>query len=79
MTTRDGEKTQPVIINGERDPGVPPGISLIDLLNRRGINPKEAGGIAVALNDRVIKQKEWKGTMVGEGDRVEIVTATQGG
>lgn len=36
-------------------------------------------GIAVALNDEIVHRHEWASTTVGEGDRIEIVTAVQGG
>ena len=82
MTTQDASfdsKQQGIIVNGEQAPDVPPGISLLDLLNRRGLDPKETSGLAVAVNEEVIRRSDWKGTMLGEGDRVEIVGATQGG
>lgn len=78
-TSQESTQEQGVVINGEVEPGVPAGISLIDLLNRRGIDPKEAAGVAVAVNEEVVSRNDWKDTMVGEGDRVEIVSATQGG
>lgn len=36
-------------------------------------------GIAAALNDRVIPRTQWEQTTLSEGDRIEIVTAVQGG
>ncbi|GEP04625.1 sulfur carrier protein ThiS [Methylobacterium oxalidis] len=36
-------------------------------------------GIAIALNGRVVRRKDWAGTPVREGDRIEIVRAMQGG
>lgn len=36
-------------------------------------------GVAVALNDSVVPRSAWSRTGVDEGDRVEIVTAVQGG
>ena len=36
-------------------------------------------GIAIALNGRVVRRKDWAGTRLSEGDRVEIVRAMQGG
>jgi sulfur carrier protein len=36
-------------------------------------------GIAVALNDDVVPRTQWAQTVLGEHDRVEILTAVQGG
>lgn len=36
-------------------------------------------GVAVALNDAVVPRGEWPATALREGDRVEILTAVQGG
>jgi sulfur carrier protein len=36
-------------------------------------------GVAVALNDEVVRRGEWASTALGENDRVEVLTAVQGG
>lgn len=36
-------------------------------------------GVAAALNETVVPRGQWPATRVGEGDRVEILTAVQGG
>ncbi|GAB2818857.1 sulfur carrier protein ThiS [Actinocorallia aurea] len=36
-------------------------------------------GIAVALNDEVVRRAQWPATTLNDGDRVEIITAVQGG
>lgn len=36
-------------------------------------------GVAVALNDEVVPRAEWTATAVREADRLEILTAVQGG
>ncbi|WP_406860452.1 sulfur carrier protein ThiS [Streptomyces sp. HUAS MG47] len=36
-------------------------------------------GVAAALNETVVPRSAWGTTYVGEGDRVEILTAVQGG
>ncbi|MFF1509974.1 sulfur carrier protein ThiS [Streptomyces sp. NPDC058326] len=36
-------------------------------------------GVAAALNETVVPRGEWAATPLGEGDRVEILTAVQGG
>jgi sulfur carrier protein len=37
------------------------------------------GGVAVALNDDVVPRSRWALTELAEGDRVEVLTAVQGG
>lgn len=41
--------------------------------------PTDRRGIAVALNRTVVPRAEHATTVLSEGDRVEIVTAVQGG
>ncbi|MFG2112478.1 sulfur carrier protein ThiS [Streptomyces sp. NPDC048718] len=36
-------------------------------------------GVAAAVNETVVPRGEWAATRLGEGDRVEILTAVQGG
>jgi sulfur carrier protein len=36
-------------------------------------------GVAAAVNDAVVPRREWPATVLGDGDRVEILTAVQGG
>jgi sulfur carrier protein len=36
-------------------------------------------GVAVAVNDQVVPRGEWASTIVREADRVEVLTAVQGG
>ncbi len=50
--------------------------SLQALLNAQGINPV---GIAVAVNNSVIKRIEWERTMLADGDKVMVIRATCGG
>lgn len=38
-----------------------------------------ASGIAVALNDTVVPRTEWENTELSEHDRVDVLTAVQGG
>lgn len=66
-----------VTVNGEPRP-VPDGLSVEALLRHVGRDPA-VPGVAVAVGDRVIRRSEWPATTVGEGDRVEIITASQGG
>lgn len=36
-------------------------------------------GVAAAVNEVVVPRGEWSATVLGEGDRVEVLTAVQGG
>ena len=66
-----------VILNGEPRP-VPDGLSVEALLRHVGRDPA-VPGVAVALGDRVVRRADWPTTAVSDGDRVEVITAAQGG
>ncbi|MFJ2770172.1 sulfur carrier protein ThiS [Streptomyces sp. NPDC087300] len=36
-------------------------------------------GVAAALNETVVPRARWSSTALGAGDRVEVLTAVQGG
>ncbi|WP_030203622.1 sulfur carrier protein ThiS [Streptomyces sp. NRRL S-87] len=36
-------------------------------------------GVAAAVNETVVPRGQWRATALGEGDRVEVLTAVQGG
>ncbi|HUK70082.1 MAG TPA: sulfur carrier protein ThiS [Streptosporangiaceae bacterium] len=38
-----------------------------------------ATGVAAAVNGEVVPRRSWAGTLLRDGDRVEVVTAMQGG
>ncbi|MEV8534583.1 sulfur carrier protein ThiS [Streptomyces sp. NPDC051211] len=40
---------------------------------------KAPSGVAAALNETVVPRGQWPATALGEGDRVEVLTAVQGG
>jgi sulfur carrier protein len=40
---------------------------------------RQPAGVAVALNDQVVPRADWKTTIVREADRIEVLTAVQGG
>jgi sulfur carrier protein len=67
-----------VTVNGKAE-GVPPGSSLLDVLLTRGISGDAARGVAVAVNDRIVRKVDWEKTPVEAGAHIEIVTARQGG
>jgi sulfur carrier protein len=44
----------------------------------RAVSDRETG-IAVALNNEVVRHGAWTTTELNDGDRIDIVTAVQGG
>jgi sulfur carrier protein len=36
-------------------------------------------GVAAAVNETVVPRTRWSATLLGDGDRVEVLTAVQGG
>ncbi|OLZ68222.1 thiamine biosynthesis protein ThiS [Streptomyces sp. IMTB 2501] len=64
-----------VSVNGERRK-VAPGTSLDAVV--RSLVPAPSG-VAAAVNETVVPRAQWAGTTLSEGDRVEILTAVQGG
>lgn len=64
-------------VNGvSRD--VPDALTVDALLQTLGRDPEQPG-VAVAVGTRVIRRAEWPTTPLADGDRVEIITAAQGG
>jgi sulfur carrier protein len=51
---------------------------VVTLLRELGIAPDRTG-TAVARNDEVVPRARWSETRLAEGDRIEIITAVQGG
>jgi sulfur carrier protein len=66
-----------VIING-KPTELPYALTLAELLIQNGVAPDQRG-VAVAFNDEVVMKSQWNKLTVQEGDRLEIVRATQGG
>ncbi|GGW83966.1 sulfur carrier protein ThiS [Streptomyces lomondensis] len=64
-----------ISVNGEpRD--VRPGTALDAVVNSLTTSPS---GVAAALNETVVPRTQWPSTPLSEGDRVEVLTAVQGG
>ncbi|MBQ0904882.1 sulfur carrier protein ThiS [Micromonospora sp. U21] len=55
---------------------VPGGASVADLVS--DIAPQQRG-VAVAVNGEVVPRTSWSTTALRDGDRVEVLTAAQGG
>ncbi|GAA2078435.1 sulfur carrier protein ThiS [Streptomyces albiaxialis] len=67
--------TVTVSVNGEAR-AVPDGLALDRLVATFSTAPS---GVAAAVNEDVVPRGRWADTRLGEGDRVEILTAVQGG
>jgi sulfur carrier protein len=55
---------------------IPAGSALADLV---ALVTSAPSGIAVAVNGEVVPRGSWPDTRLADGDRVEVVTAMQGG
>jgi sulfur carrier protein len=64
-----------ISVNGERRE-VAPGTALDALVKSLTAAPS---GVAAALNETVVPRAQWPATPLSEGDRVEVLTAVQGG
>lgn len=64
-----------VSVNGEAR--VLPGPLTLDALVATLTSARS--GVAAALKETVVPRGEWASTLLGEGDRVEVLTAVQGG
>jgi sulfur carrier protein len=67
--------TTAITLNG-RPTRVTAGLNLADLLASLGAPHR---GVALALDGEVVPRQAWHHTTVGDGARVEVVTALQGG
>ncbi|WP_329092944.1 MULTISPECIES: sulfur carrier protein ThiS [unclassified Streptosporangium] len=64
-----------VTINGTAHE-LPPGATVAQAVQRlTGVR----SGVAVAVNDEVVSRGAWESTALAEADRVEVLTAVQGG
>ncbi|MGH2821186.1 MAG: sulfur carrier protein ThiS [Actinomycetota bacterium] len=66
-----------IIVNGESTE-LEPGATVLDVIERVGRDPS-VRGVAVALNGQVVPRSSWNETQVSEEDRVEVLSAVQGG
>ncbi len=55
------------------------GSSVKELLASIDIDSGAARGIAIAVNERIVRRDSWNKKILQAGDRVEVVTAQQGG
>ncbi|MFI8815116.1 MULTISPECIES: sulfur carrier protein ThiS [unclassified Streptomyces] len=64
-----------VSVNGERR-ALPAGTALDALV---ATLTSAHSGVAAAVNESVVPRGQWSVTALGDGDRVEVLTAVQGG
>ncbi len=67
--------THTVSVNGEPR-AVPAGTTLDALVATLTTAP---GGVAAAVNEAVVPRGAWPRTALDDGDRIEVLTAVQGG
>jgi sulfur carrier protein len=65
-----------IVLNGE--PHERDGATIAELLADLGVEDR-ARGVAVAVNGEIVPRALWPRHHVGAGDRVEALTAMQGG
>jgi sulfur carrier protein len=65
-----------IVLNGE--PRDKDGATIVELLADLGVENR-ARGVAVAINGEIVPGAEWPRRRVDEGDRVEALSAMQGG
>jgi sulfur carrier protein len=66
-----------IVLNGESCE-MAEGEMLVAALGRLGLEP-DARGVAVAVDGEVVPRARWESFPLGEGARVEVLTAMQGG
>ncbi|MFF4115239.1 sulfur carrier protein ThiS [Streptomyces sp. NPDC001714] len=64
-----------ISVNGERLE-IAPGTALDSLVRSLTAAPS---GVAAAVNETVVPRGQWATTGLADGDRVEVLTAVQGG
>jgi sulfur carrier protein len=64
-----------ILVNGKQKQ-LADGISVSELV--AAVSDRMTG-IAVAVNNEVVPRGGWSSTALGDGDRVDVVTAVQGG
>ncbi|GAB3491315.1 sulfur carrier protein ThiS [Nocardiopsis coralliicola] len=64
-----------ITVNGEHR-AYPDGSTVGDVVRALTQAP---GGVAAAVNDAVVRRGSWDSAPLADGDRVDVVTAVQGG
>jgi sulfur carrier protein len=68
----------PVTVHG-KERTVPDDYPLTEVLRDLEIDPEDATGVAVALNESVISRQDWEDVTLSEEDTIEVIQAQQGG
>ena len=77
MTVTAPQTEQPVTVSVNGEPREVPARFTLDRLVAELTSAPS--GVAAAVNETVIPRGQWPGLRLNEGDRVEILTAVQGG
>jgi sulfur carrier protein len=75
------ETSIPITVNGDART-VPDGYPLTELLRDLEIDPEndeQTSGVAVALNESVVRRQDWGDVRLAEEDAVEVIRAQPGG
>ncbi|MEV6634195.1 sulfur carrier protein ThiS [Actinoplanes sp. NPDC051470] len=64
-----------IVVNGDRK-AIPPEATVAALVAEL---TRAERGVAVALNGEVVPRSAWAATELTDGDRIEVLTAAQGG
>lgn len=75
------ETSIPITVNGEART-VPDGYPLTELLRDLDVDPDtkaQTAGVAVALNESVVRRQDWDDVRLAEEDTVEVIQAQPGG
>ncbi|HEV2361364.1 MAG TPA: sulfur carrier protein ThiS [Acidimicrobiales bacterium] len=75
MSEIGGRGALTVVVNGVAE-DVTEGTTVSGVLDTLGLPSR---GVAVALNGAVVPRSEWRAARLHSGDKVEILTAAQGG
>lgn len=68
-----------VFVNGERREREVQTVEALFRAEAEETGIESPQGVAIALNGRVLRRRDWGQTPITEGDRIEIVRAMQGG
>lgn len=68
-----------LFVNGEPREREAESVEALFVIEADETGIESAQGVAIALNGRVLRRRDWGDTPITEGDRIEIVRAMQGG
>lgn len=65
-----------IVLNGES--AIIDRLDLMEVLMSIDIT-KDTKGVALAINDKLVRKSDWENYVLVSGDRIELITAAQGG